>query len=121
MDANKVLYDYILDRYGSVVGFSEKSGISLIDLNAVLLKDNVSSEIGMGLKLCAILNIDPEELVSNGEVKEKTKEPSDEKNIYAPGSKTAKGEIYRKCMRLSELEKTKLLGHLEHIEKILKK
>ena len=120
MNLNRILYDYIVERYGSVVDFSDESGISLIDLNAVLLKENVFEEIGIGLNLCEILNIDVEEIVTNGEIKEREREKKGRENKRtvpgsAGGGKTAKNiknEIYAKCMRLSELEKQMVLDYI---------
>jgi len=137
MNLNRVLYDYIVKRYGSVVDFAKESGISLIDLNAVLLKENVFEEIGMGFNLCGILNIDVEELVLNGQVKEKKeskeskkskkeKEKEKEKGkeitrVVSGGGKTvktAKNEIYAQCIRLSESEKIRVLEYMTDIESI---
>jgi len=115
MDTNKVLYNYIVSKYGSVVNFSAESGISLIDLNAVLLKDNVSREICIGLRLCKILNIDVGEMAFNGKITESKRG----KNIRAlkmsekTDAAAAKREIYGKCMRLSEVEKKAVLEYIK--------
>ena len=132
MDTNRILYDYIVARYGNVVDFSNDSGISLIDLNAVLLKDNISEEIGMGLELCDILNIDIEKMVSGNKINdldggksvgvaEKSgKSPKSNKTGKAGKSDksdetAARCEIYKKCVRLSEIEKKKILEYIESI------
>jgi len=119
MNSNRILYDYITRQYGSVVDFSAESGISLIDLNAVLLKDNVFEEIRIGLNLCEILNIDVGEIVTNGEIKEikEIKEKSKQiKSVKsAKPAKSVKTEIYSKCIRLSESEKTRVLEYIESI------
>jgi len=129
METNKVLFDYIMEHYGSVINFEDMSGISRIDVNAVLLKDNVSDEIGIGLKLCKALNIDIEKLVLENQiveiedvkpahVPEKSDKPvrSGKSNRpVKPNNAAAKNEIYNKCMRLSEIEKRKVLDYIENI------
>jgi len=132
MAANKILYDYIVDEYGDVVKFSNECGINLIDLNAVLLKDNISKEICMGINLCDILNIDIEEMIFDGQIKDirqrkssDISKKSDKSNRKIRKSKTNKAEktgktaagleIYGKCMRLSEIEKKKVLGYIDSI------
>jgi len=126
LNMNKVLYDYIVKKYESVVNFSIESGISLIDLNAVLLKENISKEIGIGLHLCEILNIDIDELVFNGQIKElkrrKNIRNSDRfekterfEKFMEADNEEAKNEIYGKCMRLSENEKKAVLEYINAI------
>ena len=116
-NADKILYDYIIDKYESVVSFSAASGISYIDLNAVLLKENVSREISIGLRLCEILSIDVNELVFNGQIRELERG----KNVRAletfekTDKAAAKSEIYAKCMRLSEVEKKAVLAYINKI------
>ena len=120
-NANKVLYDYIIEKYASVVNFSNVSGISLMDLNAVLLKENVSKEICMGLKLCEILGIDIGEIVFNGHIKElkrkknvRTFEKTERfEKFKESDSAEAKNEIYGKCIRLSENEKKTVLEYIK--------
>lgn len=70
LNINDVLYKYIVEKYGSIAAFSDYSGIPLIELNAILIKDNISTEIRSGFKLCKTLNVDIEELVFHGEIKE---------------------------------------------------
>ena len=117
MESNGTLYDYITKTHGDVVNFSKISGVSLIDLNAVLLKENVSQEICIGLRLCEILGIDIGELVFNGQIKElkrgkntRALETSEKADRAA-----AKNEIYAKCMRLSEVEKKAVLEYIRNI------
>ena len=135
MGANKILYGYILDKYGDVVNFSNISDINLIDLNAVLLKDNVPKEICMGLRLCDILDLDIAKMIFEGQIREITKitDANHKKSAGIPekpekfyksnktvktekSGKTAAGlEIYNKCMRLSEIEKKKILEYIDNI------
>ena len=129
MAANKILYDYIVDKYGDVVNFSDISDITLIDLNAVLLKDNISKEICMGLNLCDILNIDIEKMIFDGQIKDikhkksagisqNPDKPNKKVKAVKPeksGKTAAKFEIYNKCMRLSEIEKKKVLEYIDSI------
>jgi hypothetical protein len=133
MSINRILYDYIVKRYESVVDFSAASGISLIDLCAVLLKDNVSEEIGIGLELCVILDADAREIALKNKVREKEiereKAKAKAKELKNRGtisvnagipvrtgeSNRIKDEIYMKCVRLSEREKTKVLEYIEKL------
>jgi len=114
MGTNKILYEYILKKYGDVVNFAYMSGIPSIDLNAVLLKDNISTEIGMGLNLCKVLNIDIEKMVFNNQIKDFKHETSAGilPKIDKADEAKIKNEIYNKCMRLSEIEKKKVLEYI---------
>ena len=117
MNINKVLYDYIVEKYGSVVNFSAESGISSIDLSAVLLKENIPREISMGLRLCEILNIDAGEMAAGGQIKELKRGKN--VRVFEAAEKSdkiaAKSEIYSKCMRLSEIEKKAVLDYIRNI------
>jgi len=118
MDINRVLFDYIVENYGDAKNLSDKSGIPPIELNAVLLKDNVLENICIGLDLFRILNIDVDEIVFSNQIKESAKNINagiSEESEYAV--KAVKNEIYNKCIRLSEIEKKKVL---EYIDGILK-
>ena len=126
LNIHKVLYDYIVKKYDSVVNFSVESGISLIDLNAVLLKENISKEIGIGLSLCDKLNIDIDELIFNGQIKElkrkknnraaeKSEKTERFEKFKEADNAAAKNEIYGKCMRLSENEKKAVLEYINNI------
>ncbi|MCL1857807.1 MAG: hypothetical protein FWF92_01060 [Oscillospiraceae bacterium] len=121
METNTVLYEYIVEKYGDVVNFSNTCGISLIDLNAVLLKDNISTEICMGLNLCEVLNIDIETMVFDYQVKDSGHEKPaciiEKFNKFIKFDETAvKLDIYKKCMRLSEIEKKKVLEYICSLE-----
>ena len=120
MDVNRILFDYIVENYGDASNLSEKSGIPPIELNAVLLKDNVLEDICIGFDLCGILNIDVDEIVFNDKIRESARI----KNPGVPGdgpendentAKAVKNEIYGKCIRLSEIEKRKVLEYIENI------
>jgi len=122
MDSSKVLCDYIVERYGSVDDFAKESGIPSIDLSAVLLKDHVSAEICIGINLCEKLNIDIEEFVFNSQIKELKEAKETKRAQVSPKAKksdetAAKNEIYSKCMRLSELEKLRVLDYIDGILK----
>ena len=122
MNTDRILYDYITAtrEYGDIVNFSDKSGIPLIDLNAVLVKDNVSKEICMGLTLCKILNIDIGKMVFDGQIKN-CGNTGNNNNVCVREKRAkskqldaaAKHEIYSKCMRLSEIEKKKVLEYID--------
>jgi len=128
MYANKILYDYITNKYGDVVNFANISGIALIDLNALLLKDNVSTEICIGLNLCRILNIDIEKMIYSNQIHINSPKPEYEEyeeywdipeksnnSDYDKDNNAAKREIYNRCMRLSEIEKKKVLEYIDDI------
>ena len=122
MDANRVLYDYIVGKYGGVANLSGISDISPVGLNAVLLKDNVSKEIRAGLSLCEKLNIDVEKIVFESQItdynivkpvfiSDKPEKPDNSDDSV----RAAKFEIYNRCMRLSEIEKRDVLEYMESI------
>jgi len=121
MNANKILYDYIVERYGDAIEFANKNGLPHIDLNAVLLKDNVQDEICIGLNLFKILNIDAAEFIFNNKIKE----AADIKNARDSGKNSKDithkkdsvnvNEIYSKCVRLSENEKKKVLDYMNEL------
>jgi len=126
MDTNKILYDYIVEKYGDVANFSRISGISLIDLNAILLKDNIPNEVRISLDLFNILKIDIDKIVFNNQIKiyetenpvkikKKIKKPKKLKKLIIVDEKAVKSEIYNKCIRLSELEKKKVLEYIDDI------
>ena len=117
MNISNVLYNYISGQYGSVTVFSKESGIPLIDLNAFFLKDHVSEDICIGMKLCEKLNIDVRELVFNTRIKEAVDPKISVKAAIAKKNKDAatKNEIYSLCMRLSELEKQMVLDYIEDL------
>ena len=113
MDANRILYDYIVDKYGDVASLSDIGNISPAALNAVLLKDNVSEEIRIGLNLCGILNIDVEKMVFDARIVDYYNGKS---AFISDGSHEAvRCEIYDRCMRLSEIEKREVLKYMERI------
>lgn len=70
LNINDILYKYILEKYGSISAFSDYSGIPQIELNAILLKENISLDIRSGLILCKKLNIDIEKLLFLNEIVE---------------------------------------------------
>jgi len=114
LNINDILYKYIIEKYGSISEFANYSGISPIELNAILLKDNISSDIRSGLKLCKKLNIDIEKLVFNGEIKEiNSPYAYGAENTY--GNNIPEDELHDRYMRLSELEKKEVLEFVNTI------
>ena len=111
LNINDILYKYITEKYGSIADFADYSGISPIELNAILLKDNISIDIRSGLKLCKKLNIDVEKLVFKGEI--------EEINCISPqntdGNIISENELHDRYMRLSELEKNEVLEFVDKI------
>ena len=125
LNINDILYKYIVRKYGSIADFAEYSGISSLELNAILLKDNISIDIRSGLKLCKKLNIDAEKLVFNGEVKEinsgNFQNTNTNTNIMMNNTENTDGgvmsenELHDRYMRLSELEKKEVLEFVNRI------
>ncbi|MCL2096699.1 MAG: hypothetical protein FWH10_07325 [Oscillospiraceae bacterium] len=132
---SSVLYDLIVDKYGSVADFSSASGIPLIDLNALFLKDNVAEEICIGLLIFRILNIDVDEIVFNGRIEKagyskksrKSEKIRNKRNgarsVYGRTGKNARppteneiNEIRDRYVRLSEFEKAQILEYIEKIK-----
>ena len=101
---NYMLYKHISDNYKSVPAFADISGIPARELNAVLLKESVALDIASGIKLCRFLNLDIDKLVSRGEFAE-------------PGGslEPASGEFRRHFMRLSAIEKQKVIDFMDSV------
>ena len=141
LNINDILYKYILEKYGSIADFSDYSGIPLIELNAILLKDNIPLDIRSGLILCKKLNIDIEQLVFGGEISEpgsnqsnfgnpnkQIKEAKQAKETEKAGiinksngsGENADGtvsasELRDRYMRLSEIEKREVIEFVNKI------
>jgi len=143
LNINDILYKYILEKYGSIFAFSDYSGIPQIELNAILLKDNISLDIRSGLILCKKLNIDIEKLIFSGEIaeynpkddkesrrKNKSANPGksgetpalnmqtapDKPNAGAGGAgSVSENELRDRYMRLSEIEKKEVLEFVDRI------
>jgi len=97
---NYMLYKYISDKYNSVPNFANISGIPQRELSAVLLKENIVSEIVSGIKICLFLNLDINKLFLDGEVSESGDSNSRDMLI---------SEFRERYMRLSVAEKKKVL------------
>jgi len=97
---NYMLYKYISDKYNSVPNFANISGIPQRELSAVLLKENIVSEIVSGIKICLFLNLDINKLILDGEVSESGDSNSRDMLI---------SEFRERYMRLSVAEKKKVL------------
>ncbi|MCL2773965.1 MAG: hypothetical protein FWD71_11510 [Oscillospiraceae bacterium] len=117
LNINDILYKYITEKYGSIADFADYSGISPIELNAILLKDNISIDIRSGLKLCKKLNIDVEKLIFNGEIDEINSEnsPNSDNTKNTDGNTISENELHDRYMRLSELEKKEVLEFVNKI------
>jgi len=68
MNKNDILKKYIIDKYGSIVKFLKKEKFSPQDLETVLRKKDIFHEIGIGIKVCGFLNIDPVKLFCRQEL-----------------------------------------------------
>jgi hypothetical protein len=94
---NYILYNHILDRYESIPNFANISGIPQREINAVLLKENITENISSGIKICRFLNLDIKKLLLNGEASE------------AGGDTLVVGEFRDRYIRLSAAEKQKVV------------
>jgi len=65
---NEILRKYIIDKYGSIPKFLKKEKFSQYCLETVLQKNDIFYEIGIGIKICAALNIDAEELFCRNKI-----------------------------------------------------
>ena len=128
LNINDILYKYILEHHGSISDFADYSGIPLIELNAILLKDNISLDIRSGLILCKKLNINIEKLIFSGEISELCPDYAIEENrenditevIENNQNENDKDSIYEtelrdRYMRLSEIEKKEVLEFVNKI------
>jgi len=68
MKKNDTLKKYILTKYGSVAKFVKKENFSKQDLEIVFQKNDIFYEIGIGVKVCDVLNIDAEKLFCRNEI-----------------------------------------------------
>ena len=129
VNINEILYKYILRKYGSVSDFSESSGIPLIELNAILIKEHISLNISSALKLCKKLNINIEKLVFDGEIEivdllpkkpdlnypDAVYEPKKMNDENYKDNSVYVNELRDRFMRLSEIEKKEVLEFVNTI------
>jgi hypothetical protein len=104
---NYILYKYISNKYNSVPNFANIFGIPQKELSAVLLKENIVSDIASGIKICRALNLDMEKLVFNGEISEVCGDVDREAAVT---------EFRRLYMRLSGAEKQRVLTYMNSIK-----
>jgi len=112
---NDLLFKYIIQKYGSIAAFSDYSGIPLLELNAVLLKENLPIDIRSGLQLCKKLNIDAEKLVFGGEIEDISEFKSSLGIWENADGAISVNEFHDRYMRLSELEKKEVLDFVNKI------
>ena len=65
---NDILKKYIIDKYGSVAKFIKKERFSSYHLETVFHKNDIFYEIGIAIKICAVLNIDAKMLFCHNEI-----------------------------------------------------
>ena len=99
---NYILYKHISEKFDSVPGFAEVSGIPQRELNAVLLKEYIVREIHLGLAMFRFLNLDVEKLLTDGIISETGSERS------GSGRFICIDEFRSLYMRLSEAEKKRV-------------
>jgi len=99
-----ILYKHISEKYNSIPNFAEVSGIAQQELSAVLLKENIVREISLGLEIFKFLNLDIEKLLLDGEIAE------------IGGGEQAVGEFRDRYIRLSEVEKKKVVEFMDSFD-----
>ena len=67
---NNILKKYIINKYGSISKFLKKEQFSPYHLETVLQKNDIFYEIGVGINICAVLNIDAKRLFCYNEIVE---------------------------------------------------
>jgi len=72
-NTNDILKKYIIKKYGGITKFLKKEKFSPRYLEIMLQKNDVFYEIGIGVKVCAVLNIDAKRLFCDGEIVETDK------------------------------------------------
>ncbi|MCL1858942.1 MAG: hypothetical protein FWF92_06875 [Oscillospiraceae bacterium] len=109
---NDVLKKYIITRYGSLSKFLKKEKFSPHHLEIVLHKNDIFYEIGIGIKICAVLNIDAERLFCHNEIIELNND-FQENN---PEESLSLDEIIKeKYARLDEERRKKVLDFANYI------
>ena len=70
MKKNDVLKKYIIEKYGSIAKFMKKENFPQQYLDTIFRKADIFHEIGIAIKVCAVLDIDVEKLFCGGEIAE---------------------------------------------------
>ena len=113
-DKNNILKKYIICKYGSIAKFLKKEKFSPHYLETVLEKSDIFYEIGIGIKICAVLNIDAEKLFCHGKIVE-LKKSSHDNNDSATENLSLDDIIKAKYAGLSKDERKKVLDFADYI------
>jgi len=105
---NTILKEFIIEKYGSISKFTRKEKVPRGDVEVLLHKADIFTEMNIGMKVCKALNIDAEELFFKGNILSKTADSSD--------SMPSEEIIKAKCLKLGAEEQRRIL---EFINKIL--
>ena len=121
---NNILKKYIIKKYGSMAKFLKKEQFSSYHLETVLQKNDVFYEMSIGIKICAVLNIDAKmlfchneiveisEIIETVETKTETKDNPEEKN----SSTSPLDEIIKeKYAELNKENRKKVLDYASYI------
>ncbi|MCL2773865.1 MAG: hypothetical protein FWD71_10995 [Oscillospiraceae bacterium] len=111
---NAVLKEFIIGKYGSISKFTRKEKVSRGDLEVILHKADIFTEMNIGMKVCKALNIDAEELFFKGNIISKTDDSFNSiNNTY---DNMPLEEIIRaKCLKLGTEEQQKILDFINNI------
>ena len=118
---NAILKEFIIEKYGSISRFTEKEKVPRSDVDVILHKADIFTEMNIGIKVCNALNIDAEELFCKGNIMSKT-----DGSLYNING-GAYGDMPETTLELEEIVKAKCLKLgpseqktiLEYINKIL--
>jgi len=67
---NDILKKYIIDKYGSIAKFLRKEKFPPYSLETVFQKNDIFYEMGIGINICRVLNIDAGKLFCHEEIVE---------------------------------------------------
>jgi len=113
MKKNDTLKKYILSKYGSIARFVKKENFSKQDLETIFQKSDIFHEIGVGIKVCGVLNIDAEKLFCKNEIV--ILENSAARNTGEPANLSLDDAIKEAYAKLSPDERQNALGFADRI------
>ena len=117
INKNDILKKYIINKYGSIAKFLKKEQFSPNRLETVLQKNDIFHEISIGVKICAVLNIDAKMLFCHNKIIEKDKlKNGGRENPYE--NLSLDDIIKEKYANLSEEDRKKVLDFANYIFEI---
>jgi len=110
-DKNNILKKYIIGKYGSTAKFIKKEKFPPHYLETVLQKNDIFYELGIGIKICSVLNIDAERLFCHNEIVELEIETPDntDENLSLDDI------IKEKYVNLDDIQRKKVLDFADYI------